>query len=247
VKAGFIGCGAGLLAKAMEDAGIEIAWGIDIDELNLSSFHENFPNAKIHLQSITEFEELPEADIWAVTLPCQSFSHANQNREEDPTLILYAMYLIYKQKPKFWFVENSPNAAKWFPSTLRSKVFKMCQFGNKQQRKRMFLANFDLGLLSPCICKEHVPAVTKSGNGNGRYYGYTDYETALERMGFKDKGLILLGNQSQKKAQLGEGVVYEFGYFVAKKILEVVAGCNADCHKGIPPKTKVLGILPKIL
>ena len=25
-----------------------------------------------------------------------------------------------------------------------------------------------------------------------------------------------------------------------------VAGCNADCHDGIPPKTKVLGILPKI-
>jgi len=33
-------------------------------------------------------------------------------------------------------------------------------------------------------------------------------------------------------------------YAIKKK---EVAGCNADCHDGIPPNNKLLGILPTIL
>ena len=97
----------------------------------------------------------------------------------------------------------------------------MCWFGNKQKRERMFCANFNMDIPFP-ENKSSVPAVTKTGNGNGKVYGYTDYQTALERMGFENKGLKLQGTDTEKKSQLGEGVVYEFGYHIGKtlKILE---------------------------
>ena len=224
MKAGFIGCGAGLLAKAMEDAGIEIDFGIDINKLACKNFEKNFTKSKVYNIDIrfhTHFnwDRLLKADIWAFTLPCQSFSYANQNRTENPELLFYSLYLIHLHKPKYWFIENVPNVVKFMPKSADVKIFKMCQFGNKQKRARMFYSNFDLGLLK--TGKHSVPAVTKSGNGNTRYYGYTDFETALERMGFANKGLKLLGNSNERKALIGEGVVYEMGFHIGKAILSL--------------------------
>ena len=247
MKAGFFGCGAGLLAKGMEDAGIEAIFGIDSDNNAYASFCKNFPNADVFLMDVRRIEQdgepeslalkkLREADVWAVTLPCQTFSHANQKRKENPELLYYALYLIAHHKPKYWFIENVPNAAKWMPKVADVKVFSMAQFGNKQQRKRMFWANFDLGFIPHGTHSE--PAVTKSGNGNARVYGYTDLKTALRRMGFEGKGLKLCGNQNEQKAQLGEGVVYEFAYFIGKQLKQL-----EEVKRPIPPTAKAVGIL----
>jgi len=219
LKAGFIGCGAGLLAKAMEDAGIEVSWGIDINKLYLESFKLNFPKAKAILKDVREVKKFPEADVWAITLPCQSFSHANQKRQEKPELLYYSLYLIEKHKPKFWFIENVPNAGKYMPKIADVKYVRMCQFGNKQKRERMIYANFSLGLLRDG--KHSVPAVTRAGTGNNKFYERIDWKEALKRMGFEGKGLKLVGNNSQKLSQLGEGVVYEFGYYIGKRLLDV--------------------------
>lgn len=207
------------MAKAMEDAGIEVAWGIDINKIYLESFKLNFPNAEAILKDIRDVKEFTEADVWAVTLPCQSFSHANQKRQENPELLYHSLYLIERFKPKFWFIENVPNAGKYMPKIANVKYFKMYQFGNKQKRERMFYANFDLGLLR--TGKQSVPAVTKSGTGNNKFYQPIDWKESLKRMGFEGKGLKLAGNKSQKLAQLGEGVVYEFGYHIGRKLVEI--------------------------
>lgn len=219
MNAGFIGCGAGLLAKSMEDSGISVEWGIDNAEIPCKSFKANFPSAKIYEKSITEFAELPQPDIVAITLPCQTFSRANHKNIESPELLMYSLYLIHKNEPKYWFIENVPGAEKWLPKSPTIYKVRACQFGNKQRRERIIQANFLLGKLTPCCCESHEPTVTKKGTGNGKYYGYLSYEKSLELMGFKDKGLLLVGTQSQKKEQLGEGVVYELGYFLGKKIL----------------------------
>ena len=221
ITAGFLGCGAGLLAYGMRDAGIKVVWGIDPNKLYISSFKSNFPEAEIYTKRIEDFNILPGADIWAITLPCQSFSLANQKRVENPSSLYYALHLIHKQKPRYYFFENVPRAASYMPRNIEIRYIKACQFGNKQLRKRMFVSNFNLGLLQDS--KHSLPTVmaTNSGTANSRYYPYINFETALERMGFKDRDLKLNGTETQKKAQLGEGVVYEMALYIGRRIIEI--------------------------
>ena len=125
------------------------------------------------------------------------------------------------------------NPTGWLNSHWRKpdQIIQPWQFGDEESKRTcLWLKNLPL-LQHTKIVKPKVYAYYKKG---------------------KKKGMPIYGNSYLKFSEDRGKIRSKTFPGIAKAISEQwtnkeVAGCNADCHDGIPPKTKVLGILPKIL
>jgi len=161
-------CGAGGLTKGLEDAGINMTLGIDIDPACEYPYTAN-NEAEFLMKSVEDIsaddfsEALSECDfkLMAGCAPCQPFSTYSQGKS-DPTderwnLLSHFARLVRETQPDLVTMENVPRFEKEsvfsdFVSTLRAEGFDVfhevvncADYGVPQQRQRLVLLASKLG------------------------------------------------------------------------------------------------------
>lgn len=111
-------CGSGGISQGFQNAGFEIAGGIDFDFDSVETFKKNFPKANSFCADLLEFSDSKikkEFGNLGITVvvggpPCQGFSNANrwQKEKNDPRNKLFFEYLRFVRilKPKVVVIEN---------------------------------------------------------------------------------------------------------------------------------------------
>ena len=151
-------CGGSGSSLGLEAAGYEIALGIDNNSTALHCFQKNHPTAKALLASIADFDvclralRAAQVDIATCSAPCQGFSSAGKQLQDDPrnNLTMAAARIFAAARTPIVIFENVPQCASssvWSATllllraagyTITSAVLDACQFGVPQRRKRMF-------------------------------------------------------------------------------------------------------------
>lgn len=162
-------CGCGGTSRGFQNAGIEIAFALDIDPDVKSTFTLNFPETTFCHKSITKLTDSdlqPTIDkhkdcykLFCGCAPCQPFTKQNTEspkRDTRKSLLSQFAIIIEKFKPDFVFVENVPGLQKVpkykrgpFPA-FKKLLEKMCyhitygvvaaqDYGAPQLRRRFVL------------------------------------------------------------------------------------------------------------
>ena len=176
-------CGAGGLTKGLENAGVNVSLGIDIDPICAYPYEAN-NNAKFVLKSVDKVvaSELFEPKKKGFTLlagcaPCQPFSRYRQgiiSRSDKRWKLLHEFRrLIEESLPDFVTMENVPRLKeeKVFRDFLRSlnklgyetsyQVVNCADYGVPQQRNRLVLMASKHGPIN-LIPPTHNPAKYKT-------------------------------------------------------------------------------------
>lgn len=174
IRAVDVFCGVGGLTRGLEDAGIDVTIGIDIDPACEYPYNQN-NNATFRLKSVENIEasDLREAfgdvdfRLLAGCAPCQTFSSYNQKADvldERWWLLRDFSRLVRDVKPEFVTMENVPGLEKHevFEEFLNDLdcsgycvnygVVSCEEYGIPQYRKRLVLLASRLGkieLLTP--------------------------------------------------------------------------------------------------
>lgn len=102
-------CGAGGLCYGFHKSEhFDVVYANDFDKDSCNTYEKNF-NLKPELADIKLIKNIPNIDILLGGFPCQGFSIANPNRNENDSrnqLYLELVRLLKLKKPKFFIFEN---------------------------------------------------------------------------------------------------------------------------------------------
>jgi len=223
-------CGCGGFSLGFESAGFKIVMGIDNWEVACESYQTNFPSAEVLCEDIMNIDPstLPRVDIIIGSPPCQDFSCANLKKKEDPTLINKFWKIVDELQPKWIIMEEVPAAKNYIPNGWMKRIYKMCDYGVPQIRRRLFAGRF----VDPpkCPTKAMFPAVMAT---EYRGVGGTRQRTRLSDI-FGRKSLIpeaklvqtfpldyyLAGTLKDQYIQIGNAVPPVMAYHLAMAIKE---------------------------
>lgn len=158
----FVGCGG--LSKGFLDAGCDVLFGVDIDNVALQTFERNHPNSIGILGSLadeTTFSKMKQCvgghslDLIIGGPPCQGFSLTGSRNFEDARNKLYLSYIraVKEFMPKGFLIENVPGMATLYGGTVKDeilhrfsemgynikcKVLCAADYGVPQMRRRLF-------------------------------------------------------------------------------------------------------------
>lgn len=158
-------CGAGGMSLGLEQAGFDVALGIDRDGHHIATHERNFPYGKALCAPIEELSgdrirEIvgTEIDLVAGGPPCQGFSHMGLRDINDPrnSLIDHFVRLILEVRPRAFLMENVPGLlsgktrsildalidvaeSNGYAITSPVQVLDAANFGVPQQRRRVFV------------------------------------------------------------------------------------------------------------
>jgi len=177
-------CGAGALTKGLEQAGIVVKLGVDIDESCQYPYTAN--NNSLFLMKKVEDLEADELEaafpkkairLLAGCAPCQTFSKYNQKAKPNDSrwwLLQHFSRLISVIKPEFVTMENVPGIVnkkifKYFVNNLKEaqynisyQVVNCAEYGVPQRRYRLVLLASLIGkiqLLTPSQIREQTCTV----------------------------------------------------------------------------------------
>lgn len=176
-------CGAGGLTKGLEEAGINVGIGVDIDPACEYPFTTN-NNATYLMKSVEDVsgEDFAESfygaqfTLLAGCAPCQPFSTYRQGKSDASdkrwNLLQHFARLVKEASPDLVTMENVPRLAQLsifaeFVSDLRSEGFEVsysvincADYGVPQQRRRLVLLASRLGpiaMIEPTLSgKRHI-------------------------------------------------------------------------------------------
>lgn len=128
-------CGAGGLSLGFQQAGFNIALGIDNDAKALETFEKNHDGAKSICGDITaigyEKDIKPllkgrQIDVIIGGPPCQGFSLSGPRNFDDPRNKLYLSYirLVSEIKPRAFVIENVPGLVSLFGGVVKDNILK---------------------------------------------------------------------------------------------------------------------------
>lgn len=160
-------CGAGGISRGALQAGLQVAWAFDGDDSAIETHKKNFQEhgTKSLAKKDSEFIELVKArpddyhvDIVHYSPPCQAFSSANHNKNEERDFenqkALFSLYdLNMLLKPRIATVEETAGLMhrhkQWFDTliniftrldySVRWKILPCKSFGIAQSRVRLLL------------------------------------------------------------------------------------------------------------
>jgi DNA (cytosine-5)-methyltransferase 1 len=113
-------CGSGGASKGLEQAGFEIALGLDIDENSQATYQMNFPKAqfinkdirRVETEEVLEIVKVNNAPLLITACaPCQPFSKQNNSKSEKDerrTLLDETHRFILALNPEYIMLENVP-------------------------------------------------------------------------------------------------------------------------------------------
>ena len=118
-------CGCGGTSEGFREAGMDIAWALDIDPAAAQTYQKNFPEARFYEGDVNslkisdikkEMSRYPDClTLFCGCAPCQPFTkQKTQKKQNDPRrhLLLKFAEFIKAAKPDFVFVENVPGVQK---------------------------------------------------------------------------------------------------------------------------------------
>ncbi len=159
-------CGAGGMSLGIEQAGFDVALGVDVDGYHVATHERNFPYGKSLCASVVDITGddvrkligVEEIDLVVGGPPCQGFSHMGLRDLKDPrnSLIDHYIRLVVELRPKAFVMENVPGMlsgetrgildgaiklvrGKGYNVVLPVRVLDASDLGVPQQRRRLFL------------------------------------------------------------------------------------------------------------
>lgn len=164
-------CGCGGFSKGFEDAGYNVALGIDIWKDATITYKHNFPNSialneditKVtgkKILSILDDNTSKSIDVIIGGPPCQGFSISGKRMIDDPRNKLYKAFvdIVDEIRPKAFVMENVPGLVRLFNGKVKDEVIQdftslgydvfmqvlsADDYGVPQQRKRVFFVGFN--------------------------------------------------------------------------------------------------------
>lgn len=102
--------GGGLQSAGIISSGIEIIEAFELDKTAVKAYKENFKHiiTKVDILEL-KLEDIPTADLYVFSPPCQSFSQAGERKGfDDPRRLLFdrSLDIIMGKRPKFFWIEN---------------------------------------------------------------------------------------------------------------------------------------------
>ena len=158
-------CGCGGFSYGFQQAGFDMALGIDMWKDATVTYKHNFPNACVINEDITSISSddilsklnmsADDIDVIIGGPPCQGFSVSGKRMIDDPRNKLYKSFvgLVDEIRPKVFVMENVPGLIRLFGGKVKEQVLydfsslgyrvKVQQlssddYGVPQQRKRVF-------------------------------------------------------------------------------------------------------------
>ena len=158
-------CGCGGFSYGFQQAGFDMALGIDMWKDATVTYRHNFPNACVINEDITSISSddilskinmsADDIDVIIGGPPCQGFSVSGKRMIDDPRNKLYKSFvgLVDQIRPKVFVMENVPGLIRLFGGKVKEQVLydfsslgyrvKVQQlssddYGVPQQRKREF-------------------------------------------------------------------------------------------------------------
>jgi len=175
-------CGAGGMSLGIEQAGFDVALGVDVDGHHVATHEHNFPYGKTICASVVDLtgERIRERigtdreiDLVVGGPPCQGFSNMGLRDLRDPrnSLIDHYLRLVLEIRPKAFVMENVPGMLagatrsildqlvavareEGYNVTLPVQLLDAAHFGVPQQRRRLFV----LGVRSDVAERLEYPA-----------------------------------------------------------------------------------------
>ena len=160
-------CGAGGMSLGLEQAGFDVALGVDIDGYHCATHERNFPYGKTICGSVVDLNAAKirraigydgDVDLVCGGPPCQGFSHMGLRDKRDPRNLLVSHFvrLVLEIRPKSFVMENVPGILSGEVREILDAVIveferngycitkpigllDACDFGVPQSRRRMFL------------------------------------------------------------------------------------------------------------
>ncbi|GEA15479.1 hypothetical protein E308F_17230 [Moorella sp. E308F] len=150
-------CGAGGLSLGFKMAGMEPVWAADSDPVAVETYNKNVgPHVVVADLKKLDPKDIPEADVWAAGIPCQSWSLAGKRRgaEDERNLFPDFLRLIEAKRPPWVVVENVPGLLSWgggryfawvvgrlkeMGYAVRYAVLDAARYGVPQFRRRVFI------------------------------------------------------------------------------------------------------------
>lgn len=163
-------CGCGGFSYGFQQAGFNVALGIDIWADAVTTYKHNFSRANTIIGDITAItgEDLvkksgllaSEVDVIIGGPPCQGFSLSGKRMLDDPRNVLYKSFvkMVEYIQPKAFVMENVPGLVKLFDGKVKDQVIEdftnigysvemqqltACDFGTPQTRKRVFFVGLN--------------------------------------------------------------------------------------------------------
>lgn len=163
-------CGCGGFSYGFQQAGFEMALGIDMWKDATITYKHNFPGANVINEDITLIDaetilskagcKKGESDVIIGGPPCQGFSVSGKRMIDDPRNKLYKSFvsIVEQLQPKVFVMENVPGLIRLFGGKVKEEVLsdfsaigyrvKVQQlssddYGVPQQRKRVFFVGLN--------------------------------------------------------------------------------------------------------
>lgn len=138
-------CGCGGFSLGFDYAGFDIVYALDNWEVACESYSTNFPSAEVVCEDALNLtaDDIPDVDIIIGSPPCQDFSVANLKKKYDTKLVDWFWDIVFEKNPKYVIMEEVPLVANFLPPNLPMvRIYRMCDYGVPQIRKRLFAGRF---------------------------------------------------------------------------------------------------------
>ena len=142
----FCGCGGFSYGFDFFDDTFKIIYALDSWETACESYSANYPHVEVVVcedaLNLTA-DDIPDADVIIGSPPCQDFSVANLKKKFDTRLVDWFWEIVYEKNPKYVIMEEVPAVKKFLPPNVpMTRVYRMCDYGVPQIRRRLFAGRF---------------------------------------------------------------------------------------------------------
>lgn len=138
-------CGCGGFSLGFDYAGFKIIYALDNWKTACESYQANFPDVEVVCEDALKLapEDIPDADVIIGGPPCQEFSVANLKKKYDTSLIEWFWDMVVEKNPKYVIMEEVPTVRRFLPPNIPMvRIYRMCDYGVPQIRKRLFAGRF---------------------------------------------------------------------------------------------------------
>jgi site-specific DNA-cytosine methylase len=201
--------GAGCFSEGFRQAGFDIVMGVDNWQVAVDSYNANFGKAMQADVTQLNIDDLPDADVFIGSPPCQEWSRGKGNKRTfDMTYIDAFWKIVQAKKPKYYIWECAPETAK---INCDGAVLDAQEYGVPQHRKRAFHANFDL------------PSAQEVGKSVNEVFNWTETKVLFNHRSLNENAFspVYLSNRPARTVVTWPIRIYKEGTFTVDMMKQI--------------------------